>query len=395
MRALHRICALFAFGIMFYLGVTGTLIQSFDVHAVMTHAPATDPVMQAIREDEFGPGDFQVISARDYGAPALPRNLDYPQALTTVLRAAHQQSPGVAPRFVELRMLDGSIVGQVRLGDRIVAFDARTGAPVAPTESTFARFEPTAPSTRNYIRNLHRFWFNHDVPGVWVELICGIVLWLLIISAVVMYVRLLRVRAKLRKRQLFWRAGGWWRTLHRWVSVVAVAFIMMVAASGTWIAFESVWHHYAWTGPQKGEASSPLSDDEVLGMTHATLAAMRQSDPHSPIEVLRLRVYLHMKQGVVITGDDEPRQLVFDTDTGQDVGISQFGNSRMSGFPLGLGVHEAVKHFHSGKIFGLTTMWMDLLTGLSLIFFSISGLVMYLQLWLQRRKAGRGALIWV
>jgi hypothetical protein len=42
----------------------------------------------------------------------------------------------------------------------------------------------------------------------------------------------------------------------------------------------------------------------------------------------------------------------------------------------------------------MTGRWLDLLAGVALVYFSISGGVMYLDLWRRRAKGGRRALFW-
>jgi len=37
---------------------------------------------------------------------------------------------------------------------------------------------------------------------------------------------------------------------------------------------------------------------------------------------------------------------------------------------------------------------MNLLAGLSLLFLSVSGLTVYFDMWLKRRKSGRNSLVW-
>ena len=50
-----------------------------------------------------------------------------------------------------------------------------------------------------------------------------------------------------------------------------------------------------------------------------------------------------------------------------------------SGLPFGTQVHENIKHFHSGAIFGVPPQAMNLLTGFSLTFLSLSGIVMFVR----------------
>src|SRR5208337_3970397 len=124
----------------------------------------------------------------------------------------------------------------------------------------------------------------------------------------------------------------------------------------------SVAHTFLSSGTG-GDASAPLRDAEVQQMAGATLAALRQTAPDTPIKVLRLRVFGAMKQGVVITGGATARQLVFNADTGSAVSLSEPGYPN-SGFPFGVQVHESIKHFHSGQLLGLSARWLDLLAGL-------------------------------
>ena len=56
--------------------------------------------------------------------------------------------------------------------------------------------------------------------------------------------------------------------------------------------------------------------------------------------------------------------------------------------PRGQGLNFAslVKHIHSGEVAGPLGTVLSILTGVALLFFSVSGLWMYLQLWRNRRN---------
>ena len=129
-----------------------------------------------------------------------------------------------------------------------------------------------------------------------------------------------------------------------------------------------------------------------MRLASATAAAFRAAEPQTPIRVLRVRNFGGMEQGVVVTGGPFTRQLVYDAATGRKTNLSE--PAYPSGFPLGMDVHEWVKHFHSGYLFGLPARFLDLLAGLSLVFLSISGLVMYAEMYGKRRRTGRRGLFW-
>lgn len=51
-------------------------------------------------------------------------------------------------------------------------------------------------------------------------------------------------------------------------------------------------------------------------------------------------------------------------------------------------------HIHSGEEFGPVGIVVSLLSGIALIFFTVSGMWMYWQLYVRRRAIGRGELFW-
>ena len=394
MRTVHRILSICALLFLFYVGVTGTWIQLIDMSTIVGGAPETDLTMQSINEGKFGNRPYSVVALQDWGAQPLPQGLDYAKTIAVALPALEAQVPGKAPTFVELRVAKGTVVAQAEFGkDLIKAVDTRTGAAVAPVELKDAK---PPKSLRQTLKQWHRFWgpnfvSRRDKPGVYIELAVGLALWTLIVTGLTVYFRLLKQRRRMRKPQLFWKGGGIWRELHRMVSVCAAVLLILVAASGTWLGFESSWNTFAPRG--KRAQPAPLSDDAVARLAAGTQFAWRAAEPNTPIRVFRVREYAGIGQGVVVTGTSFTRQLVFDTATGKELALSDPRYPKV-GFPLGMDVHEWVKHFHSGYLWGLPARALDLLAGLSLVFLTASGLVMYVQMYRKRRLAGRGALLW-
>jgi uncharacterized iron-regulated membrane protein len=390
MRTLHRTLSIFAALLMLYLGATGTLIQAIDLQTLLSGAPQGDPVMQSIDEGRYGNGDYPAISAGDFEAAALPAGLDVLRAFDTTLDALHRAAPGSEPRHVEIRMLGQRPVGQAKVDGKLVAFDAATGEALAVAQPP--KWTPLPDSLRQYTKELHRFWTMRDVPGVYFELLSGIVLWVLIVSGFVMYFRLLTARSRTGRKNVFWMGGGMWRSLHRIVSLASAVFLVAIAFSGTFLGFESVWHTFVKID-HGFDATTPLSDAQVRTIADRALQAFREDEPDTPVKVLRVRIYGGMKQGMVVTGDPVVRQVVYDAETGEQASLAEPGYP-VSGFPFGTQMHEDMKHFHSGDMFGLPARFMNLLAGLALVYMSVSGVVMYVQLWLRRRQNGKAALLW-
>jgi uncharacterized iron-regulated membrane protein len=113
---------------------------------------------------------------------------------------------------------------------------------------------------------------------------------------------------------------------------------------------------------------------------------MQRFSPDTPMKVVRLREYAGMPQGVVVTGGTrESTQLVFNAQTGRPVSETEPGYPPV-GFPFGWQAHQWGKAIHRGSVIGLPGRFMDLFAGLSLLFLSISGIVMYVDYWKKTRK---------
>jgi uncharacterized iron-regulated membrane protein len=397
MRTLHRITSLFVLLVTLYLGVTGTVIQVIDLKTLLRHAPATDPDMMAIREDKDGPDSFEVLGTDDYTTALLPASFDFQAALPRLMDAARAAMGGTPLDFAEIRMSESGPVGQVKSGKQLLRVDFATGQSQSSMETRHER----PPSLRNDIKHIHRMTTFGDW-ALWINPIVGIALGMFVITGVVMYWRLFSARKRIKRPQWFWKAGDWWRTLHRWSSIVASLFILVIALSGTWLAVESLIFGYYMSAhrPAPGmpfvhqSGVEPLPDAQLPRMLSTTLTAYRSSLADQPLKVVRLRVYGGMEQGVLVVGmGDDTQQVVFNAATGHRAGLTEPGYPP-TGFPFGWQAHQLAKQIHRGSYFGLSGRWMDFFGGVAIIYLSISGAVMYAQMWNRRRRAGRGALLW-
>ncbi len=87
------------------------------------------------------------------------------------------------------------------------------------------------------------------------------------------------------------------------------------------------------------DASSPLKDAELPNMLKVTLDAERADAGNVPIKVIRLRYYAGMPQGVLVTGGDDNKQMVFNAQTGRAVSETEPGYPP-AGFPFGWQAHQ-------------------------------------------------------
>jgi uncharacterized iron-regulated membrane protein len=319
--------------------------------------------------------------------------------LGAVIKAARASLGDTAPfSFVELRMSEGRPVGIVASGGQAHRFDAATGAETGAPEKVAP--PPTeTPSLRNTLKSLHRIGPLFNGLTYAVSVLGGILLLTMIVTGVLVYFQLLSGRAKTGRKALFWVAGGWWRTLHRAVALVAAVFVTIVALSGTFLAVNALGirlyialHDGARPG-LTADVSRPLADAELPAMLHATLGSYRAAAPDAPIRVLRLRHFAGMSQGVVITGESEARQLVYNTSTGRAASQTEPGYPE-TGMPFGWQLGQTVKQIHRGDFFGLTGRAMSVLSALSLLYLALSGAVVYFDLRSKRVQKGRREFFW-
>jgi uncharacterized iron-regulated membrane protein len=396
MRTVHRIVAVFAVLFGLWVAVTGLTVQTMDLSALLAHAPASDPTMQAIRVGHDGPPNFQVIREPDYSAQPLPAQ-DLDGALGTVLKSA-RATLGAAPiSFVELRMAGNQLVGRVASKGSLYSFDATSGAAVgAPVK---AKLPPlSTPSLRNTIKDFHRLRVLTEW-GLIGDALIAVLLTVMIVTGLMVYARLLIGRAQMGRPNPFWSSGGVWKTLHRAVAITASLFLLVVTLSGFVLATSSVGvavnkalHHGKRPG-LTADVSAPLGDDQLHAMLKTTLTAYATTDPGVPARVIRLRSFAGMLQGIVVTGEPEARQLAFNAATGRPASETEAGYPSTD-MTYGWQIDQIAKQIHRGDIIGLSGRWMDLLSGLALLYLCVSGAVIYLDLWNKRRAKGRGAFFW-
>jgi uncharacterized iron-regulated membrane protein len=455
LKAVHRTVGMIAMIFLMYLATTGLLIQAVDLRTLFHHSPATDPNTEAMREGFDGAGDYPVIVSTDYLAAALPANADLDAMMQRIVQSARATLGDEPFRYVELRMIDSKPVGQVSTTTSLTSFDGATGQLIqqGPLPRILAG-GVTVPSLRNDFKGAHRsLGVLGYIPlvgpyirkyALYINMVNGLVLIVMIVTGIWTYFKLFNVR---RKQGLgsgpFWVAGNWKRTMHRWIGITASLFILIAACSGEWLSYESLYYGQQLAAmrqqnPQPGQAPgdrsanrpqggpsqanvapagatqanhsqpggqaaeggfrqsplTPLKDAEIPWMTQVTLSAARQKTKNAPIRVIRLRNYSYYPQGIVVTGGNDTRQLVFNAATGVPMSESEPGYPPV-GFPFGWVAHQTAKSVHRGDFFGLPGRLMDIFAGLSLLYLCVNGIALYAELWWERRKDGKWNPFWM
>ena len=399
MRIVHRSLAVFVLFIALFLGLTGTTVQLHDLWTFFRHAPANDPEMWSMLEGYNGPAGFQVILNADYTAPELPAAFDAETAVIKVAEAARRVNVDGAMRLVEVRMMGGQPVGQVKFDDRVVRLDASNlktvaGPPTMPDDGG------NPPSMRNTIKSLHRMTSLGD-RALWINVVGSVGLLGMIVTGLSVYWRSWTARRKSQLNGFFWSAGGGWRAAHRAVALTAAAYLIVISLSGAWLAYESLVRALniaadpAYFHGISAPAGIPqeLTGEEIPKMSHAAIAAYRAVMPGRPIKALRLRYIGSMPQAVYIAGGEKTEQIVFDARNGRRVSLTEPEYPRTA-YPFGWQLHQTAKRIHNGSFLGMSGRMVDALAGFSLVYLALSGAAIYFNMWTRRRRAGRIAIVW-
>jgi uncharacterized iron-regulated membrane protein len=419
-KAIHRFVGIIIAIFLLYLSITGLMIQSIDLHMISTHAPLTDPDILSALENRGG-GEYQVLSAADNTAQALPNNVDLNTMLQKVVQSARSSLGDTPLRYVELRMVNGKLVGKVHANETIVSFDGQSGVmlgqePVPPRVNV----SPES-SLRYQIKAYHRLTV-FGTYSLFINVIVGLGLIAMLGTGVTIYFKLKGERKRNGQSGFFWVGGNgsisdWKRAMHRWVAITAAVFLLVVACSGLWLAYESLYFGFEMqnmaqrfknsgpggarpNGPGRNRTNpvEPLRDAQIPEMMRVTLDGEHKALHDDPIKVVRLRNFGNQAQGVVVAGEGyDTAQVVFDAATGRPMSETELSRppAGIFTFPFGWDAHQTAKAVHRGSFFGLGARFLDYFAGLSLLYLCINGIALYIEMWQERRGVGNKRFFWV
>lgn len=342
---------------------------------------------------------------------AATRTIPDPATLEPGLSAAIKAAGPMAIAGVDLRMRGAAPRLQLARadGDRATMrrFYADTGAPMSDVAADGDPFAKPSPNVvlRNTIKSFHK-GDAFGLPGQIVGLLAGLALITLTVTGVTTYVKLWNARRKTGRGAFFWTSGdSLWRRLHRWTAMGVSAFVLNIAVTGTVLAFGEIqlniflkYHvgapSYPMPTPMPALSSAPLPPG-VPAMLETGYRAAKAAATAAPLVALTLVERSDGAPRALATfGGDRPKILAFDARTGAPVrdwtsGGVQVGNGYFADW------HQILKRLHRGDIIGdFSGRYIDIATGLALLYLVISSFVMYADLWRRRARSSRKALFW-
>ena len=172
------------------------------------------------------------------------------------------------------------------------------------------------------------------------------------------------------------------RQIHRWISLVAAAFLLIVATTGVVLQVQRL------TGEdedhdREAEVALAMPANAYAPMFARTLEIARARAPGRAIASIELQLVGDEPKGVITFPGDPGRQITVDARDGKVLKDE---------------AHEAeslVLRIHSGEILGEPGVVLGVFWGSALVVLSLTGFIVYLELYRRRRKAsGKKGLFW-
>ena len=176
------------------------------------------------------------------------------------------------------------------------------------------------------------------------------------------------------------------RKIHRWIAIVAVVFLVVVASTGVLLQAQK------FTGadeddPDNAPSSTALSTTTAptlyTGIVERALAVAKARAPGVPIVSVTVKMGENQPTVLIRLPGAPGRQITVDGRSGKLLADEPFEPETL------------LKRIHDGSILGDPGVVMGVLWGLALVVLTITGFWVYLDLYRRRaRVQGKGKLFW-
>lgn len=182
------------------------------------------------------------------------------------------------------------------------------------------------------------------------------------------------------------------RQAHRWGSTAAGAFLLVIAATGVALQVEELTESGERRGPPAQSAAAVIEAPETV--ISSALTRLRAAEPGARITSVAIGGAGDAHHVIVtLAGEDEARAINVETSE-----VTESERSAPKNPPSGpsteFNVMRTIKQIHTGEIAGPFGVVLGLAFGLTLLFLSVSGLWMWVQMLSARAKLGRAGWFW-
>lgn len=178
------------------------------------------------------------------------------------------------------------------------------------------------------------------------------------------------------------------RQYHRWVSILAAIFLLIVSVTGVILQVQKLTGDdadaadHAVAPAVAGGLTTAMSPTEYAALLGRTLDAVRARAPNSPVTSVSLKMDGGSIQGVAALPGNPPRQLVVDARSGRVLSDERRDPDSL------------IMRIHSGAILGDPGVVLGILWGSALVILSVTGGWVYFDMYRRRRKAAKRGLFW-
>jgi uncharacterized iron-regulated membrane protein len=184
------------------------------------------------------------------------------------------------------------------------------------------------------------------------------------------------------------------RKCHRWIGLLASAFLATIAGTGMFMQVHAIWSAYH---PVLEPVQLPLPAEEIPVLLEKIIVSALDTTNKADHALSSISISLRMDDGrprgdIFVSGSASVSQsLSVDPRTGSVV-VAKGTLVGKQDEPINwLGV---MRNWHDGTVLGAGGRWFGLLCGASLFALGITGLALYTHLFYQRIKGGRSAVLW-
>jgi uncharacterized iron-regulated membrane protein len=178
------------------------------------------------------------------------------------------------------------------------------------------------------------------------------------------------------------------RSLHRWIAPLAALFLIIIAATGVYMQGETLWRAYH---PARRAEAQSLPAGEISNWFDLALTAARRARPESGIAMVSVSMDGSQPRADVVWTQSDVPELSIDPRTGSQFQSSSTGAADQS---LSRRLGRLILELHRGDLLGLPGRWLGFACGIALVLLGVTGLIVYLKIYLRRVNLRRWSPFW-
>jgi uncharacterized iron-regulated membrane protein len=173
------------------------------------------------------------------------------------------------------------------------------------------------------------------------------------------------------------------RQIHRWVSFPLIIFLFLVTATGVVLQLQETGEVFEGERPTPTASALP-TDAELLAQVQKALIAARVVKADFPAQ----RLELDFSRG------DAKARFAMSPRGGPAITVDmKSGKAEMVAAPKP-NLHVTMIQLHTGKMFGPVGLIIVMLVSIIFLVLTVTGFIVYLDMWKRRRAANKTGLFW-